>query len=169
MVDQLAKPTFRSRYAHASIEMDDRTISRILVASMNLVDATISEPRQSDCAPSEDSDQPGYPPSLIRVFAVRMKKALVISYPLGGQRRLWSDWADAQADLSLRWAHSRFAGFVMSRLIYRLRTDRMIIGWALPCKFRNNRLSTLMRSLFLRLFTRKRALPNKIQTSPDPH
>ena len=24
------------------------------------------------CAPSEDSDQPGHPPSLIRVFAVRM-------------------------------------------------------------------------------------------------
>ena len=27
------------------------------------------------CAASEDSDQPGHPPSLIRVFAVRMKKA----------------------------------------------------------------------------------------------
>ena len=27
--------------------------------------------QQSDCAPSEDSDQPGHPPSLIRVFAVR--------------------------------------------------------------------------------------------------
>ena len=27
------------------------------------------------------------------------------------------DWADAQADLSLRWAHSHFVGFVMSRLI----------------------------------------------------
>ena len=26
-------------------------------------------------APSEDSAQPGHPPSLIRVFAVRMKKA----------------------------------------------------------------------------------------------
>ena len=26
-------------------------------------------------APSEDSDQPGHKPSLIRVFAVRMKKA----------------------------------------------------------------------------------------------
>ena len=26
--------------------------------------------------------------------------------------------ADAQADLSLRWAHSHFVGFVMSRLIY---------------------------------------------------
>ena len=40
------------------------------------------------CASSEDSDQPGDPPSLIRVFAVRMKKAWVISYPLSAQRRL---------------------------------------------------------------------------------
>ena len=54
------------------------------------------------CAPSEDSDQPGHPPSLIRVFTVCMKKAWVLSYPLSAQRRLWSDWADAQADLSLR-------------------------------------------------------------------
>ena len=42
----------------------------------------------SDCAPSEDSDQPGHPPSLIRVFAVRMKKAWVLNYPLRAQRRL---------------------------------------------------------------------------------
>ena len=35
-------------------------------------------------APSEDSD----PPSLIRVFAVRTKKAWVLSYPLSAQRRL---------------------------------------------------------------------------------
>ena len=27
--------------------------------------------QQNDCAPNEDSDQPGHPPSLIRVFAVR--------------------------------------------------------------------------------------------------
>ena len=40
------------------------------------------------CAPSEDSDQPGHLPSLIRVFAVRMKKAWVLSYPLSAQRRL---------------------------------------------------------------------------------
>ena len=42
------------------------------------------------CAPSKDSDQPGHPPppSLIRVFAVRMKKAWVLSYPLSTQRRL---------------------------------------------------------------------------------
>ena len=30
----------------------------------------------------------------------------------------WSDWADAQADLSLRWAHSHFVGFVMSQLTW---------------------------------------------------
>ena len=30
----------------------------------------------------------------------------------------WSDWADAQANLSLRWAHSHFVGFVMSWLIW---------------------------------------------------
>ena len=71
----------------------------------------------NDCAPSEDSDQPGHPPNLIRVIAVLMKKAWVLSYPLSGQRRLWSDLADTQADLSLRWAHSHFVGFVMSRPI----------------------------------------------------
>ena len=65
------------------------------------------------CAPSEDSDQPGHPPSLIRVFAVHMNKALLRSNPLIAQRRLWSDWADAQADLSLRSAHSHLVGFVM--------------------------------------------------------
>ena len=65
------------------------------------------------CAPSEDSDQSGHSPSLIRVFAVRMKKAWVLSYPFSAQQILWSDWADAQAesaqsDLSLRWAHMPF-------------------------------------------------------------
>ena len=78
--------------------------------------ATAWQNQQSDCAPSEDSYQPGHPPSLIRVFAVRMKKAWVFSYPLSAQRRLWSDLADAQADLSLRCAHSHFVGCVMSRL-----------------------------------------------------
>ena len=72
--------------------------------------------QQNDCASIEDSDQPGHPPSLIRVFAVHMKKAWVLRYPLSAQRRLWSDWVDAQADLSLCWAHTHFVGFVTSRL-----------------------------------------------------
>ena len=39
---------------------------------------------------SEDSDQPGHPPSLIRVIAVHIKKALVLtcSYTFSAQRRL---------------------------------------------------------------------------------
>ena len=61
------------------------------------------------CAPS--ADQPEHPPSLIRVFAVRMKKALVFSYPLSVKRRLWSDRAAAQPDLSLRWAHMPLCWF----------------------------------------------------------
>ena len=64
--------------------------------------------RQNVCAPSEGSDQPRHPP---RVFNVRMKKAWVLSYPLSAQRRLRSDWADAQADLSLRWAYIPFCWF----------------------------------------------------------
>ena len=49
-----------------------------------------------------------------------MKKSWALSYPLSARRRLWSDWADAKADLSFRWAHTHFVGFVMSRLIYSL-------------------------------------------------
>ena len=40
------------------------------------------------CGLSEDSHQPGHPPSLIRFFAVRMKTVWVFSYPLRVQRRL---------------------------------------------------------------------------------
>ena len=47
------------------------------------------------------------------VFAVRIKKHWDLGYPSSAQRRLWSDWADAQADPSLYWAH--------------------IILWFLPC------------------------------------
>ena len=69
--------------------------------------------KQSDCAPSEDSDQPGHSPSVVIVFAVRMRKAWTLNYRLSAQRRLWSDYADAQADLSLRWSHSHFVVFVV--------------------------------------------------------
>ena len=79
-------------------------------------------------APSEDSDQPGHPPRLLRVFAVRMKKPWVLSYPLSAQRRLWADWADAQADPSLRWAHSHFVGFAMRRLKWCLNGKVCIIS-----------------------------------------
>ena len=56
------------------------------------------------CAPSEHSDQTGHPPSLIRVFPVDFMGSWGPNHSSGGQQRVWSDWADAQADLSLHWA-----------------------------------------------------------------
>ena len=49
--------------------------------------------QQNDCAPSEDSDQPGLP---TEPTAKTLK---------------------SQADVSLRWAHSHFVGFVTRWLI----------------------------------------------------
>ena len=49
------------------------------------------------------------------VWSESPHKKWVLSYPLSAQGRLLSDWAEAQADLSLRWAHSHFVGFVMRR------------------------------------------------------
>ena len=46
-----------------------------------------------------------------KVFTVCMKQASVLSYQLNAQQRLWSDWADAQADLSLHCAHMPFYWF----------------------------------------------------------
>ena len=51
------------------------------------------------------------PPSLIRVFAVCSLGSRGPTLSSSGQWRLWSDWADAQADLSLRWAHRPFCWF----------------------------------------------------------
>ena len=48
-----------------------------------LLETTIELPHdktyKTACVPSEDSDQPGHPPRLIRVFAVHMKKAWVLT------------------------------------------------------------------------------------------
>ena len=77
-------------------------------AVMIIIEPPHDKNNEMACAPSDDSGQPGHTPSLIKVFAVRMKKAWVLSYPMSAQRRLWSDWADVQADLSLRWAHRSF-------------------------------------------------------------
>ena len=60
------------------------------------------------------TDQPGYLSSLIRVFAVRMKKAWVLSFPLSTRRRLWSDCADVQAARMPSWV---FAGRTLILLV----------------------------------------------------
>ena len=45
-----------------------------------------------------------------------------------GQRILWSHWADAKADLSIRWAHTQIVGFVMSWF-------KLLINLCLPVRF----------------------------------
>ena len=63
------------------------------------------------CVPSKDSDQPGHLPSLIRVFTVRSMGSEGPKVFSCRQRRLWSDWANAQADLSLCLVHRSFCWF----------------------------------------------------------
>ena len=48
---------------------------------LNYLKRLVTKLTKMACVPSEDSDQPGHPPSLIRVFAVPMKKHWVLSYP----------------------------------------------------------------------------------------
>ena len=72
-------------------------------------DALVRKGRQA-----QPIDQPGNWPTIRpvwSVFAVRMKKPRILSYPLSAQRRLWLDCVDAQADLSLRWANMSFCWF----------------------------------------------------------
>ena len=57
---------------------------------------------------SKDSDQPGHLPCLIIVHSMDSSGPKV---SLCGQRRLWSDWVDAQGDRSLHWAHTSFCWF----------------------------------------------------------
>ena len=57
--------------------------------------AALWQKQQCGCAPSEDSDQPGHLPSLIRIFTVRMKKAWVLSYHLSTKRRPCPGWSES--------------------------------------------------------------------------
>ena len=66
------------------------------------------------------------------VFAVRMKKAWVLSYLLSAQWRLWSDWVDAQVDLSLRWAHMPFLWFCHEAA--HLANKRLVLKWSAKLK-----------------------------------
>ena len=64
----------------------------------------------------------------------RMKKPWTLSYPVSTQRRLWSDWGDAQDDMSLCWAHRSFCWFchdvaqTKKTIIYL----EMVLSWFLP-------------------------------------
>ena len=68
--------------------------------------AATAEKVPSDVCARKDSDQPAHSPSLIKsphlaYFGQPRMQSCFFSY---GQRRLWSDCAEVQSDLSLRWA-----------------------------------------------------------------
>ena len=87
----------------------------------------VTKPTKWSVRPAKTQISLGFCP-VWSVFAIRMKKAWIPNYPLSAQRRLWSDWADAQADLSLHWAHSHIVGFVMRRLISILKCIQCSMG-----------------------------------------
>ena len=66
----------------------ERRIPAYALSSLNANEPPHYKTNKMACAPIENSDQPGHPHSLHRVFAVGMKKAWVLSYPLSAQRRL---------------------------------------------------------------------------------
>ena len=51
-----------------------RQTSDSLYLKKYIIEPPHDKTNEMACAPNENSDQPGHPPSLIRVFAVRMKK-----------------------------------------------------------------------------------------------
>ena len=67
-----------------------------------------------------------HPHSLIKVFVVCLKTVWILCHPLSAVWRLWSDCADAQADLSLRLAHMQCCSRLICLSLYEmLRTNRL--------------------------------------------
>ena len=63
------------------------------------------------CMTSKELDQPANPPSMARVFVHSSFDSVEAVEGTCDQRRLRSDCADAQADLSLRWSHKSYCRF----------------------------------------------------------
>ena len=77
---------------------------------MHKVGQPMTKPTKWHVRPTKTQINLGISP-VWSVFAVRMKKAWVLSYPLSAQWRLRADWADAQSDLSLHWIYMPFCRF----------------------------------------------------------
>ena len=105
-VDRYSKYSTRNSLTHHLKAVE--TQSQIFSSNCPVMKwATTRQTNQMTSAPSEDSDQPGHPSSLIRIFTVCMQKQWVLSYPWGAQRRLirldgpgWSEsWLGAEVIL----------------------------------------------------------------------
>ena len=87
----------------------------------NIIWAMTWQNQQNEYVPSEDSDQPGHPPSLIRVSLCSQWVAKDQSFLHADSK--YSDQTGRMPGLiCLRWAHSSFVGFV----IYWLRNTMLM-------------------------------------------
>ena len=76
-----------------------------------------TKPRKWPVRPAK-TDQPGHQTSLISLLSAWRK--LGPSATHGVHSEDWSDWADAQADLSLDWAHMPFCWFCYAAAHFRM-------------------------------------------------
>ena len=117
LLESILKPVVqmeRMSYWHNFIKKGELLLFCLLPALWKLIriEKEFKPPRDKTnkmtYATSEDSDQPGHPPSLIRVFAVHSVGSWGpnVSSFLHMDSEDWSDWVDAQVYPSLRWAHS---------------------------------------------------------------
>ena len=94
------------RYRHLELQnVFGRVVFMCPLESHGIKCAATTENASRNCAHCKDSDQPAHSRSLIKIFTERILDNQSCKVSSWGQRRLWSDFADAQADLSLRWAH----------------------------------------------------------------
>ena len=91
--------------------------------------ATTWQNQQNECAPSEDSDQPGHPPNLIRVLTVCMKKHWVLSYQLSTVvfHNFWKESCKASLESPVENRHWRNQNFIVHKIIVNIDRKIMII------------------------------------------
>ena len=69
------------------------------------------------CVTSKDLDHSVHPTTMARVLGHHSLDSMEAVHGTCDQRRLWSDCAEAQADLSLRLSHKSYCSFVVRWLI----------------------------------------------------
>ena len=81
-----------------------KTVQSLQNITFSIIDPMHDKTNKLTCAPSEDSDEPGHPPSLIRVFAVCMKKrwVLFIRFTASAFRKLPSIYVFSYFPFGLR-------------------------------------------------------------------
>ena len=83
----------------------------LLLGKENIIEPLHDKTHKMACVRSKNSDQAGHPPGLNRVFTVCSVGGEGPKLSSCWQRRCRSDWADAQANPSLPWAHMPFCWF----------------------------------------------------------